>query len=215
MRAMTTRHGNGNDDRGSTASQRPARPVNVTSLSRVIMLMIVSLPLAYGGSAAKAGEGAVVAAAPSAAAPISLAGRWSGRHHSYSMRAPADETCGGKPCAITFDIVACGSQWCGIRVTDDKPCGDIAMRLKHDDKLPDRSSTFSGKLERAKGEAPFFVEAWYRAPGDGAGEGTEQARLNFVGDTGGEMLMMRRSYPFHAQMARTGEALCTLEKATS
>lgn len=214
MSAMTIRHGHGNDDRGTSASQRPARPVNVTSLSRVIMLMIASLPLAYGGSAARAGEVTTLAAAPSAAAPISLAGRWTGRHHSYSMRAPADETCGGKPCSITFDIVACGSEWCGIRVSDDKPCGDIAMRLTRDDKSPNHIA-FTGKLELAKGAAPFFVEGWYRAPGDGAGEGTEQARLNFVGDTGGEMLMMRRSYPFHAQMARTGDALCTLEKATS
>ncbi len=149
MNAIAIRHGSASDERGHDAGQRLAPTAIAVSLSRVIMLMIASLPLAYGGSAARAGEGAAVAAAPAtAAAPVSLAGRWSGHHQSYSMRAPANETCGGKPCTLTFDIVACGSEWCGIRVTDDKPCGDIAMRLTLDGKHPQKTARARAAIKR-------------------------------------------------------------------
>ena len=73
-----------------------------------------------------------------------------------------------------------------------------------------------GRLELAKGSAPYTVEAWYAPPNATAGEAAERPRLNFVGDTGdGSMLMMRRSFPFQAELTRVSDAKCTLEQATS
>jgi hypothetical protein len=130
------------------------------------------------------------------------------------MRAPSAESCGGKPCTLTFDIVACDDGWCGIRVADDKPCGPVSLHLKQDNKRAGRSA-FQGKLDLIKGSAEYTVEAWYAPAGTQAGEGSDQAHLNFIGDTGGEMLLMRRTFPFQAELARTGDAQCTLDKATS
>jgi hypothetical protein len=174
------------------------------------MIMGGIVPLTHGFSAA-AGTAETTSKGP----VINLAGRWQGPHHSYNLRSPAAEDCGGKPCQLTYDIVACPQGWCGIVVTDATPCGTIGLHLKGD---PDkkRRNAFMGQLELAKGSASYTVEAWYDAPGATAGEGSEQPRLNFVGDTGGGgMLMMRRSFPFQAELARIGDGQCTLEKATS
>ncbi|MFN0219134.1 MAG: hypothetical protein ACKVP4_10000 [Hyphomicrobium sp.] len=150
---------------------------------------------------------------PAPAGPIVLAGRWVGPHFGYGARA-VETDCGPGACALTFDIVACGSEWCGIAVGKDDACGAIAMKLTHNTE-PDRANSFAGKLELAKGAAPYVVEAWYQAPGAQAGEEADQARLSMVGDTGPELMMYRRSFPFSAELARSGEAKCTLEKATS
>ena len=174
----------------------------------VMAITIIAVP--HGFSAA-AGETLKVKAADTA--PITLAGRWSGPRYAYNLRAPGAQNCGGKACTLTYDIVACPEGWCGIAVTDDKPCGAIALHLKSEVK-PNGHEAFMGKLELAKGSAPYVVEAWYNPAGKTAGEGRDQAHLNMVGDTG-EMLMMRRSFPFQAELARTGDAQCTLEKATS
>ncbi len=89
------------------------------------------------------------------------------------------------------------------------------MRIKPDT-TPNRRNAFTGKIELAKGSAPYTVEAWYREPGSTGGEGSGLARLHFVGDTGdGGMLMMRRSFPFQAELTRISDAKCTLEQATS
>jgi hypothetical protein len=155
------------------------------------------------------------AAKPANLAPISLAGRWTGPRYANNMRAADGQNCGGKACTLTYDIVACPTGWCGIAVSDETPCGAIAVRLKGE-ASGKRHNAFTGKLELAKGSAPYSVEAWYTPNGDQAGEGSDQPHLNFVGDTGdGGMLMMRRSFPFQAELARTGDAQCTLEKATS
>ena len=152
--------------------------------------------------------------------PINLAGRWSGNHYANTMRAPIRI---GKPSpgevapklnTLTYDIVACGDEWCGIAVTDAKTCGAVALKMKRDT-ATNRRNAFTGKLELAKGSAPYVIEAWYSAPDTKSGEGSAKAHLNFVGDTGGELLMMRRSFPFQAEMARMGEPTCTMEKATS
>lgn len=216
MSAIVTRHGSGSQD--AAFARRTARGGAMGSIAVVVaVVMALMFPSSDGGSAA-AGDVEDKAAATAASA-IDLAGRWTGRHHSYSMRAPAAETCGGKSCTLTLDIVACDAGWCGIMVPGeahgDKPCGAVALRVTTSPK--DKThSTFTGKIELAKGSAPFVIEAWYRPPGSTAGEGHDQAHLNMVGDTGGgEMLMMRRSFPFSAELARTGDAQCTLDKATS
>jgi hypothetical protein len=184
--------------------------------------MAIGLASSYG----------VIAAEPDAKSkhaeivPINLAGRWSGNHYANTMRAPilrGDPSTIGDPSpaavaqkvkTLTYDIVACGDAWCGIAVTDEATCGAVALKLARDPKSG-RGNAFRGKLELAKGSAPYVVEAWYSAPDTKTGEGSEKAHLNFVGDTGGELLMMRRSFPFQAEIARVGEPTCTMEKSTS
>ena len=152
--------------------------------------------------------------------PINLAGRWSGQHYTSNVRAPVrigDEkphAAAPTPNTLTFDIVACGDGWCGIAVSDATPCGAVALKMARDT-VKNRPNKFNGKLELAKGAAPYVIEAWYSAPDTKAREGSEKPHLNFVGDTGGELLMMRRSFPFQAELARVSEPVCTLEMATS
>ncbi len=177
----------------------------------------VVVSLAHGvTTAACAGD---AAKAPSAAhvdlAPVNLAGRWKGPRYAFNMRSADPQNCGGKACELTYDIVPCPDGWCGIMVSDAAPCGPVAVRLKPES-AAHRQNAFTGKLELAKGSAPYSVEAWYQPPGETAGEGSDQAHLNFVGDTGdGGMLMLRRSFPFQAELARISDAQCTLAKATS
>ena len=153
---------------------------------------------------------------PAKLTPPEIAGRWTGTHHGYAhLRAPMRGAEPAKLPALTYDIVACGDAWCGIAVTDETPCGAVALKLKPDT-TKNRRNAFTGNLELAKGAAPYVVEAWYQAPEDKPADADgKTAHLNFIGDTGTELLLMRRSFPFQAELARTGDAVCTLEKATS
>ncbi len=157
----------------------------------------------YGGAAAEGAETAAV----NPTQPVQLAGRWSGQRYGFGLA--GKDACSGQACNITFDIVACDTGWCGIRITDDQNCGAVGLRLADNPKKPD-VNRFSGKLELAKGTAPYVVEAWYM-PADA----NDKPHLSFVGDTGPELLMMRRSFPFEAQLDRIADATCTLDKATS
>ena len=178
----------------------------------VLLVMAIAIVVGSHGITAAAADAAV--AEPANAAPIVLAGRWTGPRYGFSMRAPSGQDCGGKRCELTYDIVACGDSWCGIAVTEETPCGAIGLRMTSDVKRNHRNA-FTGQLELAKGSAPYTIEAWYAPPSAEAGARPEQPRLSLVGDTGGELLMMRRSFPFQAELARVGDAQCTLEKATS
>lgn len=193
--------------------RRAARRVGRFAVCAASVLMAgIILAVPHGFSAAAGDKAAAISAD---AAPIVLAGRWTGPRHGYNLRAPGTQDCGGKRCELTYDIVACPEGWCGIAVTEEMPCGQIGMRIKQDT-AHNRRNAFMGKLELAKGSAAYTVEAWYAPPGETAGDGSEQARLHFVGDTGdGGMLMMRRSFPFQAELRRISDAQCTLDKATS
>ena len=72
------------------------------------------------------------------------------------------EHCASNGCALTYDIVACKDGWCGIAVNADKTCGRIGVRLAADAKS-EGGIEFNGKLELAKGSAPYTVKAWYRS----------------------------------------------------
>lgn len=145
------------------------------------------------------------------ATPISLAGRWTGPRHGFGARTKS-EGCQNGRCTLTLDISACGADWCGIIVTPDGGCGAQALKVTQS-ASPDRRSAFEGKLELAKGSDPYVVEAWYSPAA--AGEPDPAPRLGFIGDTGPELMMFRRSFPFSANLAREGEAKCALERATS
>lgn len=171
----------------------------------VLALMAAgSVTATYGGAAAETASTPAV----NEAKPIVLAGRWSGKRYGYGMREDGPK-CRSAGCVITFDIVACPTGWCGIRVADDKSCGAVGLHLASDAKS-ENPNRFAGKLELAQGTAPYVVEAWY-----GPGDDSDKPHLSFVGDTGTELLMMRRSFPFEAHLERVADATCTLEKATS
>ncbi len=70
--------------------------------------------------------------------------------------------------------------------------------------------SYTGKLELAANSQPFEIEAYYWTS-----EATKQPQLRLIGDTGGDMLLMRRSYPLQATLARTGDAACKGEKPVS
>ena len=120
----------------------------------------------------------------------------------------------GGSCTLTFDIVACGTEWCGIAVDTAQRCGSVAMKLKASDD-PARGNAFGGSLELAKGSDPYTIEAWYRAPDEGTGENSGKPGLSVIGDTGPELLMLRRSFPLQAELTRVSDATCAVEKATS
>ena len=156
----------------------------------------------FGGSAAAETSDE----AKSALAPVSLAGRWSGRRYGYGQSGGEGDC--GSGCVLVYDFVACKEGWCGIAVKNDKTCGTIGVRLAANAAVDKGGGTYKGQLVLAKGSAPYAVEVWYSSD-EGA------AKLHFLGDTGAELRIMRRSFPFEAELARTGDATCTLEKATS
>lgn len=143
-----------------------------------------------------------VAAQPvetAALAQPSLAGRWSGK--PYAVKNDAAR-CGPDGCKLVLDIVACGSGWCGIEVDQTNACGAQSLQLKtHAD--PKREAAFEGKLSLGKETQTYVVEAWLMEKDDG-----QPPRLQFIGDTGPELMMFRRSFPFHATLARIGDPTC-------
>ncbi|MBA2127768.1 hypothetical protein DLM45_16270 [Hyphomicrobium methylovorum] len=163
----------------------------------------VMIAASFVGSAAAQDD--VKEKVTTAAVVPSLAGRWTGHYYSYDHR--GDPACDEKGCALTYDIVACKDGWCGIAVTNEKTCGAVGFRLAAADNRP--ANVFRGKFEVAKGSQAYTVEASTHSADDPA------QRLDFVGDTGPELRLFRRSYPFHANFVRAGDAICTLEKATS
>lgn len=196
-------------DRTTSATDLVGR--SARSVMMVAMFMLpVSIAIAHGVSWAGPAE------LTADLSPADLSGRWTGPRHGYGALSAKAGDCGGKPCAMTYDIVRCDGGWCGIAVTDDSKCGAIGLKLTVSSE-PDRPNSFDGRLELAKGSAPFVLKAWYRPgqPADAEGGQGTPPNLGMIGDTGTELLMMRRSFPFQANLSRTGDAVCTLEKATS
>lgn len=134
-----------------------------------------------------------------------VAGRWTGQAHALA----ADrKRCGPKGCQITLDIVPCGKDYCGIEVAQNEACGAVALNLAAGSAY-EGAVDLAGKMTLAAGSTPYVVQAVLSRQADGA------PMLSFVGDTGSELMLFRRSFPFHMLMTRSGSATCTMEKATS
>ncbi len=134
-----------------------------------------------------------------------ISGRWQGQPMGYLDPA---KVCGEKGCSLTLDIVRCNEKWCGIRVEAADKCGGVALSLTpHHVTDPKVTPVFDGKLELADGTQPYVIEAVLRPDNSGA-----MTQLTMVGDTGPELMVMRRSFPFRAVMARTGDAVCKMDK---
>lgn len=186
--------------------RKVAGAVTLAASGVVVAISVIAVIIVWGfGGSAAAGDEAT--AKVEEIAPISIAGRWTGHYYGYGRNGDAQD-CGEDGCALTYDIVACKDGWCGIAIKDDNSCGDVAVHLATDAKQGD--GAFKGKLELAKGAAPYAVEAWYRTD-----EESKIGQLHLLGDTGPELLLFRRSYPFEANFARAGDATCKADKATS
>lgn len=168
-------------------------------------LMSVSLALSCGGFAAEKSK-----AAPQVKV-TDIAGRWSGPQYGFGdVRAKCDNG----PCTLTVDVSACPEGWCGVLVKSDGGCGAVAMKVEIEtgkNAAKDKSYLhFNGRLDPDPKAAGYVVQAtlWQ--------DDTAHAfHLDFIGDTGKELMFYRRSFPFQAHLARTGDTRCTLEKATS
>ncbi|MGY8681906.1 hypothetical protein Q2941_29595 [Bradyrhizobium sp. UFLA05-153] len=122
---------------------------------------------------------------------LALGGRW------------VDEMPGDK---LVLDISSCGEGWCGVNVVEGM-CGATVLRVKQSKEGPEFVS-LSGKLELAPGAQPYFVRARVFRTNDAP-------RLQILGDSRADFSVMRRSYPFVSNMARSGDALCRPDAKTS
>lgn len=139
---------------------------------------------------------------------VDIGGRWEGRTFELARHG---SDCGGKPCTLTLDVARCAAGWCGVEVIGtEQRCGATALKLDAGE-ATGGNTRFKGKLELAKGTEPYVVEAYLvTMSGDAAGK-----QLQIVGDTGGEFRMFRRSFPFNATLAKSGEARCKPETTVS
>ncbi len=139
---------------------------------------------------------------------MDIAGRWEGRTFELARRA---SDCGDKPCTLTLDVARCATGWCGVEVIgSEQRCGSTALKLDAGE-ASGGSTLFKGKLELAKGTEPYVVEAYLVTM---SGDAIEK-QLQIVGDTGGEFRMFRRSFPFNATLAKSGEGRCKPETTVS
>jgi hypothetical protein len=141
---------------------------------------------------------ASAAASAAGLAPTQIAGRWTG-----------DDRTSGR---ITLDIVACGSAWCGVKVEAGDKCGGTALKVEFVEALgqPSNSLQFNGTLELAPGTKPYVVQAWLVPPSE-----KRPLKLQIAGDTGAVYREYLRSFPFDAQLARVGDAVCRAPQTVS
>ncbi|HEX2843045.1 MAG TPA: hypothetical protein VHO05_17370 [Hyphomicrobium sp.] len=174
---------------------------------RIVSSFAALCVLATAG-AGLAGDGAAETAPAPEQAAVDISGRWEGRTYEIARRGP---DCGDKPCTLTLDVARCATGWCGVEVTgSEQRCGDTALKLDAGD-ASGSVTLFKGKLELAKGTEPYVVEAYLvNMSGD-----TVAKQLQIAGDTGGEFRMFRRTFPFNATLARSGEARCKPETTVS
>lgn len=122
------------------------------------------------------------------------------------------EVCGDVGCQPAYDLVPCGTGWCGIEVKADKSCGRTVLRLDAGASAQ-VGIDFSGSFERAAATQPYTVKArLYAQP-----RGTTPVRLMlFVqGSTDGNFQPFRRTYPMQMLLTRSGDAVCRGEPKVS
>jgi hypothetical protein len=131
-----------------------------------------------------------VAAAENTFSPADLAGRWFSKERD-----------------LTLDIAQCGPAWCGVQVTNGTSCGATVLHLNLEAK--ETWFGFTGRLELASLVQPYAVHASLYRLADGA------PGLRMHGNTGNEVELFRRTFPFSAVFVRAGEAACPPGTKTS
>lgn len=135
-----------------------------------------------------------------------LTGRWQGRFRSSRAQRAS---CEGDTCnTLTLDVARCNAGWCGVRVMENGACGATAMTLAGPT-MDHKELVFDGTLQLAEGTEPYSV----RVSGFAATD--KSPTIWLIGDTGGSLRMLRRSFPFEAQLTRQGEPACKAEQKTS
>lgn len=172
-----------------------------SGLSVAACVMGLTIGAAYGASAADP----AVAAVPAVLKAEDFSGRWSGNYYGFGeMRS----RCKGGSCKITLDIAPCGKGFCGVLVKEDGGCGGVAMKAEPGE-AKETWMQFNGTLELDPKAAGYVIQATLWSNDEG------KRGVEIVGDTGKELMFMRRSFPFSANLARSGDAVCTDAKATS
>ena len=152
----------------------------------------------------------LAAAAPAHAAldAPDIGGRWQGENFRMASLSPG---CEAGACTMTLDIVRCGETWCGIEVTNANTCGMTALTFRSLGEAKRSGVSFEGELLLAAATEPYVISGFVETPLEGKGP----AQLHMTGDTGGEFRIWRRSFPFHATLARVGDAVCSGERPVS
>lgn len=181
-------------DTNSPAAADCVAPVNRAEVRKEIMTRLILTALCVAGTACAAGASFAWAAA---LAPENVAGRWSGEAYGIGR-------CEGGGCKLTLDITRCAKGWCGVEVDARGRCGGQALSLGEGTAQAEASQVrFEGRLELKRGTEPYTVRVSLLPDQDNSG-----LSLEFVGDTGGEFRVFRRSFPFSALLARSGDAVC-------
>lgn len=173
----------------------------------IVLIMAITCGAVWAGDRAADPLPAVHAAVQTAMLG-DISGRWTGKPHA--LRADPGR-CGPEGCTLTLDIVACVGGWCGREIANGSTCGGETLSLQQ---RKGESGTpgpyYDGKLSLASGSDPYVVEAHHRPA-----QGGQTAILTFVGDTGPELMLFRRSFPFNATLTRVADAICKAEKPVS
>jgi hypothetical protein len=148
---------------------------------------------------ALAGEAAAILLKPS-----DIAGRWHG--HMVSPGA-----CEETACDLTFDIVPCGTRWCGIRVSETNACAGHVLTLDAGEPDTPTEGSLTGALSLAAGAEPYVVKVDL----DPSREESGGLLLSFRGATAAVFPFLDRDFPMSAVLARTGAAECKLERPVS
>jgi hypothetical protein len=124
----------------------------------------------------------VASATAAGVTPADIEGRWA--------------SAGNK---LVFDISRCGEGWCGVEVSGTA-CGRTSLRVGLEGQHAGEAQ-FSGRFEPAAEAQPYFISVHlYRTD--------KSARLQILGNTSGRFEPWRRTFPFSALLAPTGDPQC-------
>jgi hypothetical protein len=131
-----------------------------------------------------------MAAAETAFKPSDLAGRWFSKERD-----------------LMLDIASCGAAWCGVQVANGTSCGATVLQLGLDSS--EASISFIGRLKLDPSTPSLAVLViLYRLPDGGPA-------LRAHGNTGTEVELWRRTFPFSAVFVRAGDTVCPPGAKTS
>jgi uncharacterized protein (DUF2147 family) len=99
---------------------------------------------------------------------------------------------------LVLDISRCGEHYCGQAVNSSNTCGRTILTVGHNA----TSQTFDGELVVSGRALPYKVKVSTTRAADAA-----PGKMTIVGDDVDPSLA-RRTFPFRALLARTGDAVC-------